>query len=404
MGGPFGPIDGVDAARWSVMSRTHAPLQVIGEVDLTNDRLASWSDPSDSTDRISLYLPTHRAGPEANQDPVRFRHLVARAAEEVAAPDLLATARALVDDRSFWAHGWDGLAVLVNPEGTTAIRLSKPPGELSVVSDRHHLKPLVEAIGRRLRFDVLALSRHAVRLVEVTGPSAAEAEVADLPTDMSEALRWDDREPQLQSHAAGRAGSGRVAAAFHGQGDKSDAASGDLERYLRAIDRPIAAHRSGTKQPLVLAGVDDVVAAYRRLTACAPVLDDHVAGNPDRLSADELADRARRFVDPPTAEAEQAARESFIRGATATVDSVEQAVIAAAAGQVASVFVAADREWWGRYRPGHRVLEEHDEREPGDHDLSDVVATETRRHGGLVFVVPAHDIPGGAAAAATLHF
>jgi hypothetical protein len=56
----------------------------------------------------------------------------------------------------------------------------------------------------------------------------------------------------------------------------------------------------------------------------------------------------------------------------------------------------------GRYRPAHRVLEEHDVRGPGDHDLADVATTETLRHGSPALVVAANDIPGGGTAAATL--
>jgi hypothetical protein len=221
---------------------------------------------------------------------------------------------------------------------------------------------------------------------------------------MPDALRWDDREPQLQSHSGKRTGGGNVAATFHGQGSTNDSRDVDLDRYLHLIDRAITDHRSGSTRPLVLAGVDDIVGAYRKVTRCHHVVDDHVAGNPDQLRAEDLADRARRFVPPSAADAEHAARELFLAGATATVRTVEQAVIAAAAGQVASIFVPADREYWGRYRPGHRVLEEHDTRGPGDHDLADVAAAETLRHGGLAFVVPESDIPGGGTAAATLRY
>ncbi len=97
-------------------------------------------------------------------------------------------------------------------------------------------------------------------------------------------------------------------------------------------------------------------------------------------------------------------RDAFLAGAVATVDEVEPAVIAAVAGQVASIFVPVDREYWGRYRPGHRVLEERDTREPGDHDLADVVASETLRHGGMAFVVPASEIPGAGTAASPLRY
>jgi hypothetical protein len=79
-------------------------------------------------------------------------------------------------------------------------------------------------------------------------------------------------------------------------------------------------------------------------------------------------------------------------------------VIAAAAGQVASIFVPGDTAYWGRYRPGHVELVEHNDREHGDHDLADVAATETLRHGGDVFVVAVHDVPGGGTAAATLRY
>lgn len=386
------------------MNGIDTQLRVIDEVDLSADDLAVWSDTAGSSEFVSFYLPTHRAGREVTQDPVRFRRLVASAAEEVTDDGLLATAARLVDDREFWARGSLGLAVLAGADGTTAIRLSEPARELSVVSDRFHLKPLVAALGRRVEFDVLAMSRHSVRYVDVSGSRAVEVEVPGLPTSLPEALQWDDREQQVQSHSGTRVGRGQVAATFHGQGGGSDARDADLDRYLHLVDRAVGEHRSGSTRPLVLAGVDEVVAAYRKLTRCGHVLDDHVAGNPDQLRAGELADRARGFVPPAAAEARRAAREAFLAGATATVDTIEPAVIAAAAGQIASVFVPGDREVWGRFRQGRHLLEEHHTQEPGDHDLADVAATETLRHGGQAFVVPASEIPGVGTAAATLRY
>jgi hypothetical protein len=386
------------------MNGNDIQLRVIDEVDLGAADIATWSAASSPTELVSLYLPTHRAGREVTQDPVLFRRLVASAAEEVTDGELLTAAARLVDDREFWAHGSDGLAVLAGADGTTVIRLSEPTAEFMVVSDRFHLKPLMAALARRVEFDVLAISRNSVRFVTVAGSRAVETEVPDLPASMPDALRWDDREAQLQSHSGNRTGGGQVAATFHGQGSANDTRDVDLERYLHLVDHAVASHRTGSTRPLVLAGVDDIVGAYRKVTRCHHVVHDHVAGSPDQLRAEELADRARRFVSPSTADVERTARESFLAGATATVRTVEQAVIAAAAGQVASIFVPADREYWGRYRPGHRLIEEHDTREPGDHDLADVAATETLRHGGLAYVVPESDIPGGGTAAATLRY
>jgi hypothetical protein len=371
--------------------------------DLSTDEILALTG-AGTTQRASFYLPTHVAGRDVAQDPIRFRGLVKRASEEAEDASMLAAVRGLADDPEFWAHGSAGLGVLVDDGGAIAIRLPGEVDELAVVSDRFHLKPLLVALTNATRFEVLALSQNAVRLIGATESVATELDVAGLPSSMAEALQWDDRERQLQSHAAGRSVGGQVTAGFHGQGGRGDSRVVDVQRFLRMVDHAIVDHRGASTLPLVLAGVDELVAAYRGVTRCHRVVDGHISGNPEQSRADELADRARPLVRPLASDREQRARESYLAGAAATVDTVEQAVIAAAAGQVASIFVPADQACWGRYREGHVVLVEHEVREPGDHDLTDVAATETLRHGGDVFVVAASDVPGGGTAAATLRY
>lgn len=383
----------------------HSPntIDIVDASDLSVDDLVSRAAPT-GVQRVSLYLPTHTSGRDVLQDPVRLRHSLDVAATEVDEPEMLDPARQLLADEQFWAHGSEGLGILIDADGTTAIRLPESVPETVVASDRFHLKPLLPIVDRVATIEILALSRHAVRLVRAHGVHIQEIEVPGLPAGMPDALQWDDRERQLQSHATGRVGPGRVTAAFHGQGGGSDLEDADLTRFLHAVDRPIAKHRADSRVPLVLAGVDELVAAFRAITRCHHVVGTHLPGNPDRASSADLAERACRLVPPNGSDRTERARESFLRQTAATVDSIEQAVIAAAAGQVESVFVPVDRPHWGFYRPGHSSLVERDERRPGDHDLADVAASETIRHGGLAFAIPADEIPGGGSAAATLHF
>lgn len=357
---------------------------------------------SGSSPRVSIHLPTHSASDQASHDRIRFKRLVTLAAREVDDPGVLTAATDLCERFEFWAHGTAGLSVLVDDSHTVAIRLMRPSPEVVVVSDRFHLKPLVEALHRGVAFDVLALSRQAARLVYGTGSGASDQHVPGLPAGLADALRWDDRERQIQTHAASRTGAGNVAAAFHGQGGRSDTRRNDLDRYLHLVDAAVREHRGSTSRPLVLAGVDDIRSAFRSITRCAHVEEGGIAGNPDRLTASELAARARSIVQPSSARAEQDAREVFLAGHSSTVDLVESAVVAAARGQVRSIFVPADRSVWGRFDPDEGLRAHHDERRPGDHDLTDVAAAETLRHGGDAYVVPARDIPGGGAVAATL--
>ena len=385
------------------MSKSVSPIRTLVDHELSIDDVVALAG-TGATQRVSLYLPTHTAGRDVTQDPIRLRTLIRLAAEETEDPAILDTVRSLAGDPAFWEHSSAGLGVLVDEGSTTAIRLSREVDELAVASDRFHLKPLLVALAHQTDFEVLALSQHAVRLVRASQSAATQVDVADLPSGMPEALQWDDRERQLQSHAAGRVGGGQVTAGFHGQGGRGDTKVTDIHRFLKVVDRAVVEHRKGSTLPLVLAGVDELVAAYRSITRCQHVVDGHVAGNPEQLRAVDLAERARAFVQPMASELQERARESYLAGAAATVDTVEQAVIAAAAGQVASIFVPADTAYWGRYRPGHVELVEHNDREPGDHDLADVAATETLRHGGDVFVVAVQDIPGGGTAAATLRY
>ncbi len=385
------------------MSKSVSPIRTLVDHELSIDDVIALAG-TGTGPRVSLYLPTHTAGRDVAQDPIRLRTLIRLATEESEDPAMLDAVRGFAGDSAFWAHGSAGLGVLVEPGNTIAIRLSQEVDELAVVSDRFHLKPLLVTLANATGFEVLALSQHAVRLVSASQSHATELDVADLPSGMPEALQWDDRERQLQSHASGRVGGGQVTAGFHGQGGRGDTKVTDIHRFLKVVDRAVVEHRKGSTLPLVLAGVDELVAAYRSITRCQHLVDGHVPGNPEQLRPDDLAERARPLVQPVASEQQERARESYFAGAAATVDTVEQAVIAAAAGQVASIFVPGDAAYWGRYRPGHVELVEHNDREPGDHDLADVAATETLRHGGDVFVVAAHDIPGGGTAAATLRY
>jgi hypothetical protein len=74
-----------------------------------------------SSPGISIFLPTHRAGQDAQQDPIRFKNLLREAEKqfldngmgprEVSA--LLQPAQALLDDSNFWNHQREGLAVFM---------------------------------------------------------------------------------------------------------------------------------------------------------------------------------------------------------------------------------------------------------------------------------------------------
>src|SRR5919205_4651781 len=89
---------------------------------------------------ISLYQPTHRANPDALQDPIRYKNLVRDAERSLREKysgrevrPLLEPLQALADDYHFWTHQRDGLAVLAAAGTLEVFRLQRPVKELVVV-------------------------------------------------------------------------------------------------------------------------------------------------------------------------------------------------------------------------------------------------------------------------------
>ncbi len=349
---------------------------------------------------VSIYLPTHVAA-ETIQDPIRLKNLITRAERELRAAGLpaaevdrmMAAASGLLRDRDFWAHQARGLAVFVTPDETVAYRLPENVDELVVVADRLHLKPLLPSVASGDVFYVLALSQNQIRLLRGSRYSVDQLPLDGIPGRLADALSFDDREAQLQSHSADRTGTGQVAAAFHGQGGGKDARGADIDRFLNAVDTGVCRLLGVNDVPLVLAGVTDIVARYRRVSGYPHLVADHIAGNPERASVEELHDRAWPLVSPLLDAARHDARARILGGTGPTSTAMDEVVLAAHDGRVRSLFVQIGVQRWGRFDAEQRRVEPHDVRQPGDRDLLDVATIDTLLADGRVFAVERQDLP-----------
>ncbi|MEO1060119.1 MAG: hypothetical protein AAFZ07_01785 [Actinomycetota bacterium] len=361
---------------------------------------------------ISIYLPTHRIGREAAADRIRFKNAVAGARRDLlalglrspVADALLGGADALTHDERLWSHLDAGLAVFASATLHRAHRLPGPVPELVVVSDRFHIKPLVPLTASDETFHVLALSQSDVRVFRGTRYELTELELGSIPHDLATALRFDDRESQLQSHGAQRTGTGRVARRFHGHGVGVDTKDADLGRFLAAVDDGLAELVGDRPAPLVLAGVDSTVARFRALSSHPRIVRGEIEGSAAALTAAELHARSWPLVQEVFLTPRRRALAAVEDRVAQVVETLAVAVVAALDGRVSSVFVPAGVQRWGRIDAERRRVEEHADRIPGDRDLLDAVAVETLTHGGEVFVVEPSEMPLGAGVVALLRY
>ena len=369
---------------------------------------------------ISLFMPTDRTGMEGQQDQLRIRRLIREAESLVRdkehlhsaqVEDLLEPLRALLGNQQFWLHASDGLAIFRSPKAFRSFRLPSSFKEQVVVGDHFYLKPLLPLLTYNGRFYILALSQNAVRLLECTHYSVNELKLPEpVPTSLAEFLRGEERENDLQSHSSASFGTvgkgGRHPAIFHGQGVGTDDAKDDILRYFQHIDRGLHDLLRDETAPLVLAGVEYLFPIYQQANSYPHLLEQGIAGNPDKLKAETLRGKAWPIVEPVVLQARQEAAALYrdLGSTERTSRNTSEIVSAAYYGRVASLFVARDHEQWGTFDPATGTLQVHEQAQPGDEDLLDLAATQTLLHGGVVYAVEQTSMPDDAALAAVFRY
>ncbi len=378
---------------------------VTGEIDGVSvadiAHLASGDGPC-----VSLFMPTHRFGPETQQDPVRLRNLIDRAAGDLRADavpdgvidDVLIPLRALSEDRVFWQHQADGLAAFSAPGRFARFRVSRPLAAEATVAASFRVRPLLPAVLGDEAFFVLALSQNTVRLFEATRDTIGEMVPGPVVGSMVQTLANEDHQRQLQYRSAG----GEAQFHGHGAGDEIDKA--EVERFLRAVDQAVVERLGDEHSPLVLACVGYYLPIYQSVTQYAHLVDGVVEGNPEHRTPAELHAPAWALVESLLAERRDGELHHFhdTLGTGRSITAVDEIVVRAREGRVDTLFVAEAPPEWGRIDPDDGTVIRASEPSIACEDLVDRAVFDTLGCGGTVRVVDAAAI--GAVAGALLRY
>jgi hypothetical protein len=407
---------------------------------LTPEAVRSLLDPPEPP-CLSVYLPTHRVGPDSTTDRPAFTHLVEALEIRLAAlrsrdviERLVRPLRLLVDDVAWWRRTQDGLAVLAAGGRARVFLLQRPVLPIAVARPRFHVMPLIRAVTGLERFHVLAVTSRTARVWsgcvwhDPQGDVAERLDPVSLVTEpgsdaVAEVTRGDAVtaeavEPHRVKHGMGPAGRGGTAFVHGGFGSRHDDADRDTEIFLRRVSELVGEQvprRSGL--PLVLVAAARLAAVYRGLAADPRLLDEGVDRDPHLLSSADLAaavvpvfTRARDArVAAEVATFEQA------RGRGRGGDDLAAVARAAVAGRVATLLVEADRLETGRF--DHRTgAVELDGRAVGDlsrtgdepamdrDDVFGAVAETVFAKGGAVITLPRAAMPTASGVAAVYRY
>lgn len=349
---------------------------------------------------VSLYLNTARAGQETLENPLRLRHQLREAEDQLAVrgtkrsdiAQLLKPARDLEDDYPFWQKQDHGLGIFLCRDCFRAWRIPYKIAPLTVVGLSFHLKPLLPLLANDRSFFILSLSRNAVMLYRATRYTIERVLLPNVPQSEAEALKYDDPEKSLQLHTSRAAEPGMV----HGQGAAKEGTKDRTLRFFRRVNAGLHDHLKNEHAPLLVAGVEYYLPLYRQANTYPHFYEDMVTGNPEHMSPDQLRKAAWEKVEPllrRDQEHSAAAIASGLSHAHAT-ERLEEAVVACFQGRVDKCFVALNEQRWGAVDEGRASVQLLERNDPRACDLIDFAAVQSLLHGGCTFpVATVEDMP-----------
>jgi len=358
---------------------------------------------------VSITLPTHRSGAR-QEDRIRLKNALHAAHVQLTAAigakptaAILAPLDERCADAGFWAQPGDGLALFAAPGHVCHVWSPRALPELVVAGRHAHLKSLLPVVQGDGAFHCLALTRgdawlyagnrqgmHAVALPEIDAP----------------VVPGHGAEHHSGMRSVHAAGAGHGTARHFGTADGTTASAEDeaLLRYVRQIDQRVLASLHHAEEPLVLAGEDGLLSAFRSVTRLR-VHPAQLPCNPGGRSQDDLHRAAWALVAPRFVQSAAEARERYLRllGSPAASDDLVEVLAAAARGRISHLLVAGDAERWGGCDRASGAVVEHDQRQPGDEDLLNLALVLALGTHAEVHVLDRDAMPSALGIAATMH-
>lgn len=349
------------------------------------DRLAATTGET----LISIYLPTQVKGDVIDQNRIRMKNGIAHAESLLESAgwkprereERFEGARGLLEGHEFWRYQKPALAVFIDDESeTTAVALAAGAGELTVIADVFHLRPMIPSL-EPVELMVLALTMDGVGLYRASLYDVHRVE-ADLPRSLDDVNWFVDREKQRQQHPD-RAGSKR---SRHGH-EPAASRHEDLDRFLRAVDDAIPDAK--THEPVIVLGDDNLVARLGQVSErhIVSASNGRVA---DAKDVDTIHTHAKEFIRDRMASLHQEHVQLGLQqmGTGEAITEISEGLKAAVSGRISQVLFSEEAApLWGRFDPSTLEVSLHDEQKLRDVDLLDRLAVHAMATGAQVTTV-----------------
>lgn len=363
---------------------------------------------------VSIYMPTHTAGPDIRQDPIRLKNLLKDTEQQLTEQGIRSTdARTwldplskLLEDEQFWRHQDQGLAMYVAKDWHRVFRLPLSLPELTMVESRFYLKPILPVFMYGGTFYLLALSQNHIRFFQGSQDGLQELQIDGIPQSLEEASRTADGEQSLQWHTKAPTAGEQRAAIFHGQGGGDDEAKTRITHFFQEVANGLHEYLRDAIAPLYLTGVEYLIPMYKEINTYPHIQQDGLTGNADEKSLHELHQQVwpvvQANVDRGIEEAKTRCEE--LTGTSKGSNDMKTVVLAAHEGKIDTLFVAREVQQWGLIDIPQNRVEPERTKSAESQEILDFAVVQTLLKKGTVYALPLERMPDNKSLAAIFRY
>lgn len=357
---------------------------------------------------VTIALPTHKKGEESKQDPIRFKNLLTRASEKITAlnskkinPDkFLKSAREMLDKPIFWSHLDRGLVVYISENFSKVFKLPYEIEEHAYVNDHFLITPLLPMTSLDGTFNILAVSRQKLRLLQCTRNEVSDITPDQISTSINDYLEVDP-EKQLQFHSGSR---GQKAVYFGHNANEEDKMV-VVESFFREVEKEITSLLKETMNPLVLIGLAENLNLYKKINHYKRIVDNSITFNPDEQSDKQLLEKGWEVIKAHFLGDMYSSLENYSEPTNEKYsNNLGKIVEATVMGKSSTIFIAKGEQKWGFYDKDHHTVQYSNKPNDTDVELLNWLSITGFKTGSKVYILPKEEMPTHSTVAAEFRF
>ena len=357
----------------------------------------------DSNPCVSIFIPTQRSGKDVleEKDKINLKSQWKKAGEELKKlgfpqekiEKIGKPVTDLLDDRDFWRHQSDGLALFLADGFYRQYTLPVYFEAFTYVADHFYLKPMVPMFNGDGRFFLLSLQLDKVKLYEATQFSIGEVKIDDIaPSQIEDRVGYDyeerGRKAKTQNTTTGTS-------TVHGYEPATRDRNNEILRYFRAVDKAVYEVLHNEKVPLIVACEDSFFPIYQEASRYKNLYPQSVPGNPEaHENMFSLHDAALKTLEPYfKKEKEEKMKQFNDLNPSRTSSSISEIIPAIHEGKVDTLFLQNREDIWGDYNENMASVDVHEERRNGSVSLMNLAAIKVIEQNGKVYLVENEFMP-----------